>query len=257
MKQAVLAVSFGTSFADTREKTIGAVEQHLAAESGLPVFSAYTSAMVRRALAKQNVLVPSPEEALEQLCHDGYGEIFVLPTHLLYGGEHQKLLAVVDAFRPRFSRIAAAEPLLADEEDIRTVAEGVCRRFPKEDGQSVLLMGHGADSEADRVYQMFTDCCRSLGRKDLWVGTVMGHPQLQEVLPELQKSGDRTVLLAPLMLAAGAHAQKDMAGDHPESWKSRLAAAGFSVSCRIEGLGQLPEVRRLYGQHLKNAMERK
>ena len=238
MKQALLAVSFGTSVPRARQD-IEAVERVLAAGAPERAFCrAYTSPTIRRILAERGEPVSGLPEALEALAAAGVEDVAVQPTHLLYGFEYDKLKADAAAFAGRFARLALGRPLAADSESLRALAACMARRFGQPEGGALVLLGHGTEHFANMVYPAY-------------MGTVEGWPGFDEVLAQLKEDGCGQALLVPFMLVAGDHALNDMAGDGPKSWKSRLEAAGVGVRCRMRGLGALPEVQALYGARLR------
>ena len=235
MKQALLAVSFGTSVPRARQD-IEAVERVLAAGAPERAFCrAYTSPTIRRILAERGEPVSGLPEALEALAAAGVEDVAVQPTHLLYGFEYDKLKADAAAFAGRFARLAAC----------------MARRFGQPEGGALVLLGHGTEHFANMVYPAMQTALRLAGGRRAYMGTVEGWPGFDEVLAQLKEDGCGQALLVPFMLVAGDHALNDMAGDGPKSWKSRLEAAGVGVRCRMRGLGALPEVQALYGARLR------
>ena len=219
MKQALLAVSFGTSVPRARQD-IEAVERVLAAGAPERAFCrAYTSPTIRRILAAR--------------------------------GEYDKLKADAAAFAGRFARLALGRPLAADSESLRALAACMVRRFGQPEGGALVLLGHGTEHFANMVYPAMQTALRLAGGRRAYMGTVEGWPGFDEVLAQLKEDGCGQALLVPFMLVAGDHALNDMAGDGPKSWKSRLEAAGVGVRCRMRGLGALPEVQALYGARLR------
>ena len=256
MKEALLTVSFGTAVEQARQADICAVERAAAqAAPHLPACQAYTSPTIRRILARRGMDIPGFVPALEQLAQEGIARVYVLPTHLLPGYEYDDLLEAAEQMRPQFQQLRMAPPLLGDTWGVRTLARILCDRFPRREGQAVVLMGHGTEHPGNLVYPALQGVLDWLGREDILIGTVEGWPQAEEVLEQLRRQGCRRVLLAPLMLVAGTHAVEDMAGPEPESWKNRLEAAGYEVSPLFEGLGRLPQVQEMYVHRLKALLE--
>ena len=247
MEQAIVITSFGTSVPEARV-SITAVEEALkSAAPDCVCVRAFTRSIIRRILAGRGENVPSVTQALERLCADGARKVVVQPTHLLYGFEYDKLKAEADAFAARFEQVTVGRPLLANTEDIQRFAVGLSQTYPERDGEAVVLMGHGTEHFANAVYPALQTALHLKGRDDLYIGTVEGWPSFDDVLNQLK---ERRVLLAPLMLVAGDHAREDMAGDSPDSWKSRLEQAGVSVTCSFTGLGMLPWVQEMYRERL-------
>ena len=253
MKRALLSVSFGTSVPQAME-SITAVERALAAAAPeRDFFRAFTSPTIRRILAGRGQNVLSLEEQLERLAAAGYSELFIQPTHLLYGFEYDKIKAASAAFVPRFRRLTLGLPLLSRSDDLLALAHCLNWAYPA-DGGALVLLGHGTAHFANMVYPALQTALHLAGRRDALVGTVEGWPGFDEVLTQLRAGGYQRATLVPLMLVAGDHACSDMAGGRPDSWRSRLQAAGLSVNCHMWGLGLLPEVQALYIKHLKELL---
>lgn len=256
MKEALLTVSFGTAVEQARQADLCAVERAAAqALPHLPAFQAYTSPTIRRILARRGLDIPGFVPALEQLAQEGVEQVYVLPTHMIPGYEYDDLLEAAEQLRPRFVQLEMAPPLLGDTWGVRTLAEILCGRFPHQEGQTVVLLGHGTEHPGNLVYPALQGVLNWLGREDILIGTVEGWPQAEDVLEHLDRLEHRRVLLAPLMLVAGTHAVEDMAGPEPESWKNRLEASGYEVTPVFEGLGRLPQVQGMYVHRLKSLLE--
>ena len=254
MKQAVLCVSFGTSVPEARA-SITAVEETLRQAAPDRLFlRAFTSPTIRRILAERGEQVPSVPEAMEQLWQQGIREVLVQPTHILYGKEYDKIREDLRPWQGRFERLRLGKPLLADAEDIQTLAAAMGEAYAPCGGETLVLLGHGTDHFANAVYPALQTAFRLNGRTDVLVGTVEGWPGYEDVALQVKASGSKRVRLAPLMLVAGDHAVNDMAGSGPDSWASRLTAEGCQVRCTIRGLGQLPAVRGLYRTHLESVL---
>lgn len=258
-KQALLAVSFGTSHFDTLEKTIAAIEADLAAAfPERTVFRAFTSGMILRRLEKEGTHIDSVPQALERLAGEGFAHVIVQPTHILNGDEYDKLLAQAAPYAGRFGRLAFGRPLLTDLEDYRALAAALTEDLPAPAaGNAVLLMGHGTGHYANAAYAQLEYLLRDQGRRDIVIGTVEGYPGFEEALRRLEElPGLRRVELRPLMVVAGDHAKNDLAGEESDSWKNRLAAEGYAVTCTLRGLGEYPAVRAIFTAHAREAAVR-
>lgn len=254
MKQAIVCVSFGTTVENGRAD-LEAVESALRAVApGQRWLCALTSGMIRKRLAARGVHTLSLPEALETLAEEGYTQVSVQPTHLLYGYEYDKIKAEIAPYMARFDRLALGKPLLADTTDLQAVARAAGRAYPAQEGEALVLMGHGTEHFAGVVYPALQSAFALQQRKDVFVATVEGWPDLDQVLSVLRASGLRKVHLVPLLLVAGDHACHDMAGEAPESWKSRLETEDFAVRCTLQGLGRLPEIQALYCAKLKELL---
>ena len=256
MKKAVVCVSFGTSVPAGREN-ITAVENVLRQAAQDRMFiSAFTSPTIRRILRERGETVYSPAEALEALRSRGVTEVLLQPTHILRGHEYDKLKREAAPWRDRFDSLRVGDPLLSDTEDLRTLAAGLSAAYPQQNGETLVLFGHGTDHAADLVYPALQTAFRLAGRTDVLVGTVEGWPAFGDVLAQLRARSGKTVHLVPLMLVAGDHALNDMAGADPDSWKSRLEAEGFAVRASLRGLGVMPAVQAMYRAHLEEELRK-
>lgn len=255
MKQALVCVSFGTTVENGRAD-LSAVESALqAAAPECRFVRALTSRIIRKRLADRGEVAKSLPEVLEELLAEGFTDVDVQPTHLLYGYEYDKIKAEISPYVMRFSRFVLGKPLLSDANDLQKVAKILGQTYPPEAGEALLLMGHGTEHFAGVVYPALQSVFALQDRADAFVAAVEGWPALADVLPQIQLAGYRRVHLVPLLLVAGDHACRDMAGDNPESWKSQLEAAGFTVRCTLEGLGRLPEIQQMYCTKLKEILE--
>ena len=255
-KKAILAVSFGTSHFDTLEKTIAAIEAELAAafpERALR--RAFTSGMILRKLEKEGAHIDDVPQALERLLAGGFTDVAVQPTHILNGDEYDKLLAQAAPFAGRFARLAFGKPLLTGLADYRALAEALLAESPApSEDAAVLWMGHGTGHYANAAYAQLEYLLHDLGRRDMAIGTVEGYPGFDEALRRLkERPAVRRVELRPLMVVAGDHAKNDLAVAEPDSWKSRLAAEGYAVTCALRGLGEYPAVRAIFVRHAEEA----
>lgn len=254
MMDAVLCVGTGTTVPAGRAD-LQALEADLCAVAPACRFAtALTSAPVRRRLAAQGIQADSVPRALEQLAAAGCRRVAVQPVHLLCGEQYDALRAELQPFAAQFDRLALGEPLLAGVADLQAVAAAVCAAWTEVPGEALLLMGHGSAHFAGVAYPALQAVWTAGGRRDIFLAVVEGWPALADVLPALQKTGYTRVHLAPFLLSAGAHACRDMAGDAPDSWQSRLQAAGLTVRCTLRGLGSLPEIRQLYVQKLRRLL---
>ena len=248
-----MIVSFGSSVARARRE-IESVEKALRETApGRDFFRAYTSPTIRRILAAQGEAIPDLCTALEHLSDSGYTDVVVGVTHLLYGIEYEKIQKTAAMYADRFERFMLGRPLVADSESLCELAQCLPACYPSEQ-DALVFLGHGTEHFSNMMYPALQTALRLEGVRNAYIGTVEGWPGFSEVLRQLQADGVRSVLLAPLMLVAGDHAQNDMAGDTPDSWKSCLQASGIKVSCRMDGLGSLPCVQQLYCAHLRKLL---
>lgn len=251
MKSAVLLVHFGVSLPDVRKKTIDRLEQLVRAHHPeQTVCSAYTSEMIRRKLARQGIEIPNTDLALQQLADTGVTAVVIQPTHLIAGDEYHKMLDQIEAHRGRFESIRVGRPLMYAPEDYRRMADVLNAAYPCAADAALVLMGHGTGHAINAAYPALCYEFAHRGYEHIFLGTVEGYPDLDDVMQDLSRRAVQTVRLAPLLFVAGDHAQNDMAGDEPDSWKSRLTAAGYRVEPLVIGLGEIEAVQMMYLDHL-------
>ena len=250
-QKALVCASFGTTV-PTAAADIAGVEQALAAAApGWQLLRAYTSGMVRAALAGRGQPEDSVPEALARAAAAGCRRVLVQPTHFLWGVEYDKLKAQALAAAPGFDWLRVGRPLLDDTRDLRALAGAIGALYPAEPGRAVVLMGHGSAHRANVVYPALQGIFELQSRPDIRVGTVEGWPGLAEVCAALARSRASRVL----MLVAGDHAQNDMAGPGPHSWRSVLAGQGYRVDWVRHGLGSEKAVQDLYAAHLRGVLQ--
>lgn len=257
----ILVASFGTSYKENLDLTIGAIEKAIAeAYPACEVRRAFTSRTIIRKLGEQNGLeIDDMEQALERALKDGIRNLIVQPTHLMKGHEYMDLADTLKKYEGRFARMVLGEPLLSDEADLDAVVNIITEKTAiYNDGETaVCFMGHGTDAAANSVYTKLQEKLQRAGHKNYYIGTVEADPALKDILSMLKSSSPyKKAVLEPLMVVAGDHANNDMAGNQEDSWKSVLERAGYKVECLMEGLGQLPAIRELYAAHVQAAADR-
>ena len=256
MKTALLCVSFGTSVPAAR-KSITAVEEALHAEMPeADFYRVFTSKTIRRILASKGETVWSMDEALEHLTDGSYDRVVIQPTHFLYGLEYESLKASVEEAKKHFSALLLTRDLVfSGTGDLQALAKVLSEEFPKKENSALVLMGHGTPHFSNVVYPAMQAVFHMMGRKDVYVGTVEGWPEIEEICSQLKIGNYTHVRTAPLMLVAGDHALNDMAGDEDDSWKSILTREGYEVECIMQGLGVLPGVQEMYRRHLQELLK--
>ena len=259
VKPAILVVSFGTSFNDSRHITIGAIESAIREKfPDYDVRRAFTSQIIIDKLKERDgVVIDNVEEALDRLVADKVQEIVVQPTHLMNGYEYDDLAKALESHKDKFKKVALGEPLLSSDDDYYKVIAAlasVSERY--DDGKTALVfMGHGTEAESNKVYSTLQDKLTAEGKKNYFIGTVEATPSIEDVLKGVKAAGLKKAVLRPLMVVAGDHANNDMADlEDPESWASQLTAAGIEVECVLEGLGQIVEIDELYAAHAADAI---
>ncbi len=258
MKQAILVVSFGTSYLDTLQHTIAATEQAIAhAFPGWEVRRAFTSGMILRKLRhRDNLYIHSVPEAMEALLAEGFTRVVVQSTHIMHGEEYEKLCTLLQPYTDRME-LHMGMPLLHALSDYTALAQALADWYPPlAPDQALLLMGHGTEHFANAAYCQVDYLFRRMGLP-IYLGTVEGYPELAQILAQLDEQPKiRKLVLAPFMLVAGDHAQNDLAGEE-DSWKAELEALGYSITCFLHGLGECPAVQQLFVQHCRAAMPEK
>lgn len=280
-KNELLVVSFGTSFNDSRVDDIKGIEDALIA--------AYPDWSVRRAFTAQIIInhvqardgehIDNMQQALDRAVDNGVENLVIQPTHLMHGAEYDELMEAVETYKDKFGSVKVAEPLLGEvgtdatviNEDKKAVAEAVTAEAvaaagydsldaAKEDGTAFVFMGHGTSHTAKVSYSQMQTQMDGLGYENVFIGTVEGEPEetaCEAVMDAVAEGGYKKVILRPLMVVAGDHANNDMAGDDEDSWKSMFAASGKfdNVETQIAGLGRIPAVQELYVAHTAAAIE--
>ena len=278
----ILVVSFGTSFNDSRAADIKGIEDALQ--------EAYPDWAVRRAFTAQIIInhvqardgecIDNMDQALERAVSNGVKNLVVQPTHLMHGAEYDELMESLEAYRDQFVSVKVAEPLLGEvgadataiNEDKKAVAEAITAKAvetagynsletAKEDGTAFVFMGHGTSHTAKVSYSQMQTQMGELGYDNVWIGTVEGEPEetsCEAVMEAVADAGYKKVILRPLMVVAGDHANNDMAGEEEDSWLSMFQASGNfdSVETQIAGLGEIDAIQKIYVAHTADAMQK-
>ena len=262
-KDAILVMTFGTTFANTRAKTIDAVEAAIQkAHPDIPVFEAYTShIIIDRVKAEEGIQKMTPEEAFSKLKAEGYTRVAVVSLDVIPGMEYSYDSIITKMQMSKFKELSLATPLMyfqgteGEPDQVVDFLNAVKSQFPvmgKED--ATLIMAHGTPHPGNAYYSVIQDRIEKLGMNNVFVYSVEGRPNLDDVIPKLKAKGFKNVTLMPIMMVAGDHANNDMAGDDPDSHKSILTKAGFKVNTYIHGLGENENVRALYIQRADEAL---
>ena len=277
----LLVVSFGTSFNDSRVKDIKGIEDALQ--------EAYPDWSVRRAFTAQIIInhvqardgekIDNMQQAMDRAVANGVKNLVVQPTHLMHGAEYDEMMEMIDSYRDKFETVAVAEPLLGEvgsdasviNQDKEDVAKAVTAAAVKEAGYDSLsaaaedkvafvFMGHGTSHTAKVSYSQMQTTMQTLGYDNVFIGTVEGEPEdtaCENVIEAVKAAGYTKVVLRPLMVVAGDHANNDMAGSDEDSWLSQFTASGAfdSIDCQIAGLGEIEDIQSLYIAHTKAAID--
>ena len=275
----LLVVSFGTSFNDSRVADIKSIEDALqAANPDWSVRRAFTAQIIINHIqARDGEKIDNMEQALERAVANGVKQLVVQPTHLMHGAEYDEMCAAIEKVRDKFESVEIAEPMLGEvgndatviNADKEAVAKAVVAAAlsesgyestaaAKEAGVAYVLMGHGTAHVAKVTYSQMSTQMDKLGYENVFIGTVEGEPEdtsCEAVIAAVKEAGYTTVVLRPLMVVAGDHANNDMAGADEDSWKTMFEAAGLTVNCQISGLGRIADVQALYVAHAKAAID--
>ncbi len=256
-QKAILLVSFGTSYEDSRRKTIDKIlEEVTEAFPDYRIYQAWTSKMILRSIKKRdNIHISTVEEAMEQIQADGITELTVQPTHLINGIENDIMKETILSMASPDIQVQFGNPLLTTTGDNHQVLEAAMEEFstiPTDD--ALVFMGHGTEHYVNSVYAALDYTLKDMGYTHAFMGTVEAYPDLNVLIRQVSRVNPRRVHLAPFMLVAGDHANNDMAGDDEDSWKSRFEAAGYEVICHIRGLGEYESIRNIYLEHLQEAI---
>ena len=277
----LLVVSFGTSFNDSRAEDIKGIEDALQ--------EAYPDWAVRRAFTAQIIInhvqardgekIDNMQQALDRAVANGVKNLVVQPTHLMHGAEYDEMVEAIDAYKDKFESVAISEPMLGEvgedatviNDDKKAVAEAITSQAVSEagydsvdaaaeDGTAFVFMGHGTSHTANVTYDQMQTQMENLGYKNVFIGTVEGEPEdtaCDVVIDKVKEAGYKKVILRPLMVVAGDHANNDMAGDDEDSWKTQFVESGAfdSVDSQIEGLGRIDAVEQLYVAHTQAAID--
>lgn len=253
-KKAILAVSFGTSHEDTRKVTIDAIEDSMReAFPDYPVYRAWTSKMIIRKLKnRDNIIVPTVREAMEQMISDGITDVLVQPTHVINGIENDLMKEDALSYRDSFHSISFGDPLLTTEEDSHKVIAAIAEEFSNiTKKQALVFMGHGTTHFANSIYAALDYTFKDKGYHNFFLGTVEAYPSMESLKKMVKAYQPEEVVLAPFMIVAGDHAKNDMAGDDPESWYSQFKDEGYEVKAVLKGLGEYKGIRRLFIDHIR------
>ena len=258
-KPVILVVSFGTSFNETRAKTIEAIEKNIAAAyPNYEIRRAFTSQIIIDVVAKRDgIKIDNVQNAMKRLKSDGIKELVVQPTHIMNGLEYDEMLAAIEPYENNFTSIHYGLPLLISDRDYtETVAAltDTTKQYQADD-TAVVFMGHGTHHEANAVYAKLDGMLKSQGLSRYFVATVEAAPTLDDVIAGLAPLKVKKVVLLPFMIVAGDHASNDMAGDEEDSWKSILTAKGYSVTAVLRGLGEYPEIQKIFVRHAGDAIQ--
>ena len=277
----LLVVSFGTSFNDSRAEDVKGIEDALAeAYPDWSVRRAFTAQIIiNHVEARDDEVIDNMQQALDRAVENGVKNLVVQPTHLMHGAEYDEMTEAVNEYKDKFESVAIAEPMLGEvgddatviNDDKKAVAQAITDEACKEAGfdsmdaaaeagTAFVFMGHGTSHTANITYDQMQTQMENLGFKNAFIGTVEGKPEdtaCDKVIEKVKEAGYKNVVLRPLMVVVGDHANNDMAGDDEDSWKSQFVASGNfeNVDTQIAGLGRIEAVEQLYVDHTKAAID--
>ena len=277
----LLVVSFGTSFNDSRAEDVKGIEDALAeAYPDWSVRRAFTAQIIiNHVEARDDEVIDNMQQALDRAVENGVKNLVVQPTHLMHGAEYDEMTEAINGYKDKFESVAIAEPMLGEvgddatviNDDKKAVAQAITDEACKEAGfdsmdaaaeagTAFVFMGHGTSHTANVTYDQMQTQMENLGLKNAFIGTVEGKPEdtaCDKVIEKVKEAGYKNVVLRPLMVVAGDHANNDMAGDEEDSWKSQFVASGNfeNVDTQIAGLGRIEAVEQLYVDHTKAAID--
>ena len=255
----LLVVSFGTSYNDSRRLTIGAIEQALSEQfPDWSVRRAFTSQIIiDHVKSRDGVSIDNVTQALDRAANNGVKELVVQPTHLMDGLEYHDLVDEIANYSDAFEKVSIGQPLLTSDEDFDAVAQAITEATKEyDDGETAIcFMGHGTEAESNEIYARMQEILTQKGFEHYYIGTVEATPSLDDLVAAVGQGSYKRVVLQPLMVVAGDHANNDMAGDEEDSWKSVFQSKGYEVECLLHGLGENEAVQQMYVAHVQAALE--
>ena len=255
----LLVLSFGTSFNDSRRLNIGAIERDL--ETAFPDYSVRrgftANIVIDHIQSRDGIKMDDVDEAMNRAVDNNVKNLVIQPTHLMNGLEYQELEEQVAQYADACDKIAIGKPLLTSEDDFKRVEQALVDWTSEyDDGETAIcFMGHGTEAESNEVYQKMQDLLTADGHDNYFVGTVEASPSLEDVLAKVKAGSYKRVVLEPMMVVSGDHANNDMAGEEEDSWKTTFEDAGYEVTCLLRGLGENEAIRQIYVEHAQAAMD--
>lgn len=259
-KKALLIVSFGSSFIENRANSIDASEEVI--KEAFPEYDSYTAFTSQIIIDvykdRDGIEYDDVTGAMEKIVKEKYGEILVVPTHVINGEEYDQMIDAIRPFEESVETLTISSPLLTHIDDYDSVTDAIITELPEVDDQTaIVLMGHGTHHSANSAYPMLDYVFKHKGHDNIYVGTVEGSPEFDNVVEDLEGKGYEKILLMPLMIVAGDHAHNDMAGDEEDSWKVMFKSLGYEVDYIMKGMGELPAIQNLFVEHAQLALEQK
>ena len=254
-KKAILAVSFGTSYRQTMEKTISSIENKISKEfSDYDIYRAFTSGIIIKKLKSECFDMAGVSEEIHKLLSLGYDECYIQPTHIIAGMEYEKMLNEAKVYENKFNVFKIGKPLLYTTEHINKLIDILVNNIYYDKNEAVVLMGHGSEHFANTVYASLDYMFKEKGYNNFFVGTVEAYPNIETVLRLVKNSGFKKAVILPLLIVAGDHALNDMSSNEPDSWLSVFNNAGISARAVVKGLGEYNGIAEMYIEHIKSYM---
>ncbi len=259
-KRALLLVCFGTSYKETRKKSIDVAEEDFKkAFPDYDVFMVFTSRIVKYLLKKrEDYFVFNLDEAFQHLTENGYTDVLVQSYHIMNAYESRLVAHKVEEQLDNFNSIRFGTALFTEFDDYVKTLEAMAPTFPAcDDETAIVLMGHGTDHPAHATYMMFEHLLHAKGYRNVFIGTIEGYPYIEDVMVTLKEKNIKKTILMPLLIVAGDHALNDLAGDEEDSWKNILRDAGYDVEINNHSIGELPAIRQIFIDHANKALDGK
>ncbi|MGN0483826.1 MAG: sirohydrochlorin cobaltochelatase [Lachnospiraceae bacterium] len=261
-KRGILIVSFGTSYEDTREKTITAIENTIRhAHPYIPVYTAWTSKIIMaKLLNTTGEKIHNVSESLERMACDKITDVFIQTTHVINGIEFDLLKKDAMKYQNQFSSLSFGNPLISSTEDMKKIIRIIADDFSNtlsytaDSRDALILMGHGSEHHSNTAYAALDYMFKEMGYPNIYMGTVEAYPSIEEILRQLKNTSVTSVHLAPFMIVAGDHANNDMVGNTNDSWAFLCKKAGYDVTCHLKGLGERPRIHALFLEHLNDIL---
>lgn len=251
-KKAILAVSFGTSYHETMEKTIGFIEKKISEKyREYDVFRAFTSSIIVKKLKGEGFDINGVKDELNRILNLGYEECYIQPTHMIAGIEYEKVLREAEEFKDKFKVLKIGKPLFQTTNDLKKLVKILGENVEFNDGEAVVLMGHGSEHCVNTVYAALDYMFKDFGYENFFVGTVEAYPDLETVLKFVKAKKYKKAVLMPLLMVAGDHALNDMAGDEDDSWVNIFNSNGVEARAVVKGIGEYAQVAEMYIEHIQ------
>lgn len=254
VKQAIVIVSFGSSYEEARQRSIGQIENEVKARYGhFRVYSAYLSEeILEKVRKKREEELLSLTECLSYLLKSGIEEVYLQPTFIICGKQYQRMIDIISTYEGALQKVAIGKPLLTTIQDFNETITAFVKSHPKlKENEAVICMGHGSDDTSSRSFATLDDRFKKMGYEQYYVATLRSYPTIAHVLRKLKKKVYHRIYLYPFTLVAGFHVANDLMDKAEAAWQSLLEKEGYEVVSCVRGLGEYPEIRSIYMRHVK------